>query len=289
MGWETIRRRQAAGDRALDELFRSPLRLTIALQAYRDRDPSELLDLSLEQAKGRLWEAPALEHPRHIPGCDRGAGSPAGSAFLAAGMRRTGRQRFMLHELLPHRPRPGHHRTTLWCDFRAGLLAGPRAGRRAGLRGGRRASQRANFGLIYGLGSGLGLGLKFWTGELPRGGLNDMLAAGIDEPPARFADKRPDALSVDSTRAGWIKALVVFEYKGAPLIVGGDGGLRSWRVDGLPDGTVRALSTPGAHEVHVRTLSLGSLDVVLLLPSVIGSVGAADAGSSTESWMPSSA
>src|SRR5450631_473908 len=82
----------------------------------------------------------------------------------------------------------------------------------------------------------------------------------------------PGPLSVDDTDI-WIKALVVFEYDGAPLIVSGGGGrrLRSWRVDGA----LRALSAPGAHEVYVRALSLGSLDVVLLLPSAVGSVGAA--------------
>ena len=100
----------------------------------------------------------------------------------------------------------------------------------------------------------------------------DVLTAIVTDHPGETGP-----LDVDDTDI-WIKALVVFEYDGAPLIVSGVGGgggggrrLRSWRVDGA----LRALSAPGAHEVYVRGLSLGSLDVVLLLPSAVGSVGAA--------------
>src|SRR5450631_1191288 len=61
----------------------------------------------------------------------------------------------------------------------------------------------------------------------------DVLTAIVTDHPGETGP-----LDVDDTDI-WIKALVVFEYDGAPLIVGGGGGggggrLRSWRVDGTP-------------------------------------------------------
>jgi hypothetical protein len=97
-GWDAIRVRHARGDAALGELLRNPLYMTIALHAYRDRDPSELLGLSVEEARCRLWELLLSD----------GVGTFQGASpdqvrrwleFLAAGLRRTARQRFMLHEL----------------------------------------------------------------------------------------------------------------------------------------------------------------------------------------------
>ena len=60
-----------------------------------------------------------------------------------------------------------------------------------------------------------------------------------------------------------ITALAVVAHHGPPVLITGglDGRLRSWRLDAA----LRALATPGAHAVHVRDLSVGSMEVVLLL------------------------
>jgi hypothetical protein len=97
-GWDTIRARHAAGDATLRALFRSPLRLTVALQAYRDRDPGELLVLRGAQAQGKVWEL-LLTNTADVFDDARPEQVRAWLAFLAAGMRRSGRQRLMLHEL----------------------------------------------------------------------------------------------------------------------------------------------------------------------------------------------
>jgi hypothetical protein len=96
-GWHVVRERQAGGDSAINELLASPLRLAIALQVYRDGDPGELLELTVEQARGRLWEL-LLETDAAYCGAT-GAQIRVWLGWLATGMRRTGRQRFMLHEL----------------------------------------------------------------------------------------------------------------------------------------------------------------------------------------------
>jgi len=96
--WRALRERQAAGDKAINELFRSPLRLAIALQVYRDRDPSELLTLPVAQARGRLWDL-LLETNASGYRDATAAQIRAWLVWLAAGMRRTSRQRFMLHDL----------------------------------------------------------------------------------------------------------------------------------------------------------------------------------------------
>ena len=86
-----------------------------------------------------------------------------------------------------------------------------------------------------------------------------------------------DAHPGDGYLGNLISALVIVEHDGAPLIVSGgtDGALRSWWVTyGLV-----ALESTTAREVGVRTLSLGSLDVVLQIPpEVLAAVGTAAAG-----------
>jgi hypothetical protein len=105
--WGEVRDGIKRGDQRVCELFRSPLRLGIALQAYRGQDPRKLIGLKLEAAKGRLWDA-LLE----LGGSGFGNASlpevRSWLAFLATGMRRDGRQRFWLHELYlfpPEAPR----------------------------------------------------------------------------------------------------------------------------------------------------------------------------------------
>lgn len=155
--WDVLRERQAAGDRSLDELFVSPLRLAIALQVYRDRDPDELLKLTVAQARGRLWEG-LLES--NADGY-RGATSTqvrGWLAWLAAGMRRTNRQRFMLHELYLLDPQSSRNIES----FRVvvalvlGLLGGMGGALVVELGGGR--GSRVIDGLVVGLVVGLVLG-----------------------------------------------------------------------------------------------------------------------------------
>lgn len=146
-GWEAVRARHAAGDPSLGELFRSPLLLTVALQAYRDRDPSELLDLTIDDAQGRLWE---------LLLADTGGGfddaTPAQVrdwlAFLAAGMRRTARQRLALHELYLIDPEPVSTRTAA-CGVLAAAVGVPLALAMEQISG-------VGVGLVFGLLGGLG-------------------------------------------------------------------------------------------------------------------------------------
>jgi hypothetical protein len=106
--WAAVRDGVRDGDRRLCELFRSPLRLGIALQAYRGRDPEKLVGLDLDAAKRHLWDALLAL------GGDPGFGGSGPQEvrswldFLAMGMRRESRQRLWLHELYllaPNRPR----------------------------------------------------------------------------------------------------------------------------------------------------------------------------------------
>jgi hypothetical protein len=106
--WNALRQRQAAGDATIDELFRSPLRLSIALQVYRDGDPSELLTLTVVQAREHLWGL-LLAHNAHGYRDATPAQVRAWLAWLAAGMRRTRRQRFFLHELYLLDPHSAEH------------------------------------------------------------------------------------------------------------------------------------------------------------------------------------
>lgn len=98
VAWEPIRSAHAAHDPTVVELLRSPLRLTAALQAYERNDPGELLDLDLEAAKGRLWDRLLETHGPTFRGAS-GEQAKHWLTFLARGVRRTGRQRFVLHEL----------------------------------------------------------------------------------------------------------------------------------------------------------------------------------------------
>ena len=96
--WAIVRDGINDGDQRLSELFRSPLRLGIALQAYQGRDPGKLVGLTLDAAKSYLWDE-FLE----VGGSGFGGASfsevRSWLHFLAAGMRRENRQRFWLHEL----------------------------------------------------------------------------------------------------------------------------------------------------------------------------------------------
>jgi hypothetical protein len=158
--WDTIRLRHAAGDARLTELFRSPLYLAVALQVYRDRDPSELLDLGIEEAIGQLWE-------RLLSLSETADAFPGATVtevrrwleFIATGMRRTARQRFMLHELYLMDP----NRATMERRFDAivGLIAGLSVGLTSGLVS----------GLFYGLIAGLVAWLVFGLSAAPVIGL----------------------------------------------------------------------------------------------------------------------
>jgi hypothetical protein len=140
--WNELRTRQAAGDTAINELFCSPLRLAIALQVYERRDPGELIALTSAQRRAQLWEL-LLQTNAGYRGAT-GAQTRAWLAWLATGMHRTNRQRFMLHELYlldPDSPR----------TFRVFRIISALA---VGL----------GFGLAVGLGLGLGLGLALELG-----------------------------------------------------------------------------------------------------------------------------
>ena len=53
---DDICRLLVAGDRLLADLLQSPLRLVIALQTYRERDPRELLGMKPQTIADHLWE-----------------------------------------------------------------------------------------------------------------------------------------------------------------------------------------------------------------------------------------
>jgi hypothetical protein len=124
-GWDAVTSRLTAGDSAVAELFRSPLRFAIALQAYRNRDPRELLDRSAQDAQGQLWEvflglegAAALKaEPQQVR---------RWLAFIAAAMERNGRQRLWLHELYlyPLQREKEERRFRLMFGLVAGFLTG---------------------------------------------------------------------------------------------------------------------------------------------------------------------
>jgi NACHT domain len=104
-GWRKVRRRYVEGDNTLRELFRSPLRLTVALQAFRDRDPQELLGLGLDQATRKLWDLVLLSNSAPFDGHE-----PAAIIHwlrcIAASIAASGRQRLLLHELPMLYPNP---------------------------------------------------------------------------------------------------------------------------------------------------------------------------------------
>ncbi len=152
--WMELRRRQAAGEPAIDELFESPLYLAIALQIYRDGDPSELLTLPVAQARGRLWELLLATNAEGYRGMTA-AQVRASLAWLATGLRRINRQRFMLHELYLLDSRP----TKNLRAFRiiGGMFFGLSFGLFSGLGAG--VGVRLNDGLVLGLPVKLDVGL----------------------------------------------------------------------------------------------------------------------------------
>ena len=80
-------------------------------------------------------------------------------------------------------------------------------------------------------------------------------------------------LRVEVTHRGMIGALAVVEYECAPLVISASvrGELRSWRVTAP---SLAGLASSAAHEIEMRELSLGSLEIVVLLPpDVLTTVG----------------
>jgi NACHT domain len=103
--WKRIREEIAAGNPHLTRLFRSPLRLMIALQEYRTRDPTELLELDASAAEGRLWDLLLTRDDPPFDGA-RAEQIRAWLAFLARAMNKEGRQRLWLYELYLFVPAP---------------------------------------------------------------------------------------------------------------------------------------------------------------------------------------
>jgi len=153
-GWNAVRERQAVGDELINTLFASPLYLTIALQVYRDRDPSELFQLNAAEARSRLWELLLMTMADSYPGATSGQ-VRGWLAWLADGMRRTSRQRFMLHELYELDPQARRNTGSfrLVVGLVGGLVVGLGGGHGSGVTGG------LVVGLLSGLGGGLGSGL----------------------------------------------------------------------------------------------------------------------------------
>jgi uncharacterized protein YdeI (YjbR/CyaY-like superfamily) len=128
--------------------------LAIALQAYRDRNPSELLTLSDAEARGRLWDL-LLETHAHGYRNTTPAQVRAALAWLAAGLERTRRQRFRLYELFALDPESESESDKHLRRFRiiGGLVIGLAVGLNVGLVVGPAA------GLVIGLDAGLLIGL----------------------------------------------------------------------------------------------------------------------------------
>ena len=86
-------------------------------------------------------------------------------------------------------------------------------------------------------------------------------------------DGRAGPLHVDDVQHDGLAALAVAEYGRAPLLISadGNGALRSWRVTST---SLAGLASEAAHEIEVRELSLGSLEIVVLLPpDVLTTIG----------------
>jgi hypothetical protein len=93
-------------------------------------------------------------------------------------------------------------------------------------------------------------------------------------------DGTPGDLQADDAHVGGTIALAVVRHDGAPLLVSADGygTLRSWSLAS----SLTALERPTARALEVRELSLGSLELVVLLPpGVLTAAGVAAAGSAT--------
>lgn len=167
--WNAIRQRQGADDQALHDLLRSPLRLAVALEAYRDRDPSELVDLSPAEARRHLWDlllsstASTLQHTTE-------AHAVRWLRFLATGMRRTGRQRLMLHEIHLLDPTPA--KTRWWFALAAGIVTGAAIGLLVGVAAG------WDIGLLTGPLLGLTLAV-FGTVEVYAPSIRERVGLGV--------------------------------------------------------------------------------------------------------------
>lgn len=118
--WTSVRQDVAGGDPALLHLFRSPLRLATAIEAYRDGDPTELAG-SDTAVEARLWDRfLRLGHPTFHN--SRQGAVRSWLDFLARGMTQNDRQRLWLHELYLYAPdRAGECRR--FCRA-SGLVAG---------------------------------------------------------------------------------------------------------------------------------------------------------------------
>lgn len=168
-----MRARVSAGDQDLCDLFRSPLRLSIALQAYRGKDPADALTGTLEEAKERLWDA-LLDEGGF--GFEEASIAEVRSwlRFLAAGVRRLGRQRFWLHELHLYTTDPRDWRRfrvelAMGVGLAVGLLFGLLFG--AGTELGTELGTGLVIGLVIGLGVGLSVGLSVGFGVESRPGV----------------------------------------------------------------------------------------------------------------------
>lgn len=102
-GWDAVRRSFEGDNAVLARLFRSPLRLSVALQAYETGGAEELLQDTYEGANRRMWDRVLS---LNAPQWGR-ANSDQIRRWLerfAAGMRSNGRQRLWLHELYLYVP-----------------------------------------------------------------------------------------------------------------------------------------------------------------------------------------
>lgn len=99
-GWGDVHQRIASDDATLLALFRSPLRLVTALQAYERHDPRELIGLDLATAKRRVWERLLDIDTSPYPASE----VRAWLMFLAGAMKEEVRQQFWLHELYLYTP-----------------------------------------------------------------------------------------------------------------------------------------------------------------------------------------
>jgi hypothetical protein len=100
--WEALHRRLEDGDPALLRLFRSPLRLSTALQGYDHTSPDELVDLEPEAARGLLWDV-FLRSDESFEGASRDQ-VRGWLTFLARGMDSRGTQEFALSDLAHYAP-----------------------------------------------------------------------------------------------------------------------------------------------------------------------------------------
>lgn len=224
-GWAVIRDRVAAGDRDLIALFRSPMRLAIALQAFRD-DAGELEKLDPEAAEGHLWDRLlTLGSPKF-----HGAGHEQIRSwlhFLAARMQREGHQRLWLHELYLFAPEQSREFQSFWIRLAV--------------------ANSLVIGLAFGLASALLLGLAYGAVVALAGGLGAVLIVvlRLDVRPRRSHLAWPGAGALASAVISWLPVGVAVGLEFARtfgVVVGVSLGL----IDALLNGLAAALAT-GAH------------------------------------------